>query len=134
MHQRVWMSWIPCGQVALRLVTNVVPGQPEQQQQRAAGSSWQYSGSIALVKSALQKNVRLGRAAEAVRCAWALLNACGCRFQQSQQMGATVFWQQGCSCVSAMKALAMLCAGAPLTCWPKTPRSSCAGPPSSPWR
>ena len=59
-------------QVMLKLVTSIESAQATEAS--AAGRSgaseerWNYTGAISLVKSALQKNVRLGRAAEAVRC------------------------------------------------------------------
>lgn len=40
-------------------------------QSGTAGRPWEYTGPVSLLKSALQKNIRRGRAEEAVR--WAVL-------------------------------------------------------------
>lgn len=61
--------------VTVELQTNVPPGSEAQLAQLTAGSSAPstFKGSPSLLKSALQKNVRLCRAAPAVRCALQLM-------------------------------------------------------------
>ena len=65
-----------CMQVTLKLCTNIEPrhgGRLDMSSllwtSGAAGRPWEYTGPVSLLKSALQKNVRRGRAEEAVRCA-----------------------------------------------------------------
>lgn len=64
-------------QVTLKLLTDIEPGGQGNDvsalMDRAAlgpsGKQWQFTGNRGLLKSALQKNVRLGRASAAVRSA-----------------------------------------------------------------
>ena len=61
-------------QVTLRLCTNIEPrhgGRLDVDsliwKSGTAGRPWEYTGTASLLKSALQKNIRRGRAEEAVR-------------------------------------------------------------------
>ena len=64
----------PCVQVTLKLCTNIEPRHGGRLDMSSllwtsgtAGRPWEYTGPASLLKSALQKNVRRGRAEEAVR-------------------------------------------------------------------
>ena len=61
-------------QVTLKLLTDIEPGAANSLSTledaavtRSAGPGWEYTGNSSLLKSALQKNVRLGRADASVR-------------------------------------------------------------------
>ncbi|CAL5221155.1 g3294 [Coccomyxa viridis] len=70
------------GKVTLRLCTNIEPRHGGRLdvgsllwKSGTAGRPWEYTGAASLLKSALQKNIRRGRAEEAVRCAQRLLQS-----------------------------------------------------------
>ncbi|CAK0782015.1 hypothetical protein CVIRNUC_005529 [Coccomyxa viridis] len=70
------------GKVTLKLCTNIEPRHGGRLDMGSllwapgtAGRPWEYTGPASLLKSALQKNVRRGRAEEAVRCAQRLLQS-----------------------------------------------------------
>lgn len=72
-------QWLPTGystyvQVTLKLLTDIEPGTAstlstleDAGDTCSSGAGWEYTGNNSLLKSALQKNVRLGRADAAVR-------------------------------------------------------------------
>ncbi len=66
--------------MALRLLTDIQVGSEEQLKalgdgaaEKASSKAWEFTGTSSLLKSALQKNVRLGRADAAVRCALSVI-------------------------------------------------------------
>lgn len=116
-------------QVTLKLVTDIDSTQAAEGSTVAgaagpSGMQWQYTGAISLVKSALQKNVRLGRTAEAVRC-------------PLRMPAGALLWENMkrlVQMVICLRDTLLSCSGALRTCWPRMHPNSCAGPPSSPWR
>ncbi len=74
MPQQLAKSVPGCVQVTLRLCTNIEPRHGGRLdvgsllwKTGTAGRPWEYTGAASLLKSALQKNIRRGRAEEAVR-------------------------------------------------------------------
>ena len=132
-------------QVMLRLCTNIEPGQGGRLGMgsllKCTGRPWEYTGPVSLLKSALQKNIRRGRAEEAVRCVQhhpALLatSVSGASICSSSRFSCGPMPEFAENAAWQRRAL-RLCFDAPglrSGCCSQIRASCCVGLASSPWR